>query len=132
MRHWHADLQRAVEACGSAAGGGKPLFCGNGGSAADAALGRRTGQLVLLRPARAGGDRADHRHQHPTAVGNDYGYDYTFARQVEALGSAGDVLVAISTSGNSPNVLRAAEAARRAACACSPSLVATAGAGPAG
>ena len=47
-----------------------------------------------------------------TAIGNDYGYDYTFARQVEALGRTGDVLVVISTSGNSPNILRAAEVAR--------------------
>ncbi len=48
-----------------------------------------------------------------TAIGNDYGYDYTFARQVEALGQAGDVLVAISTSGRSKNVLRALDVAEQ-------------------
>jgi D-sedoheptulose 7-phosphate isomerase len=47
-----------------------------------------------------------------TAIANDYGFDQIFARQVEALGQAGDVLIAISTSGNSPNVLRAVEQAR--------------------
>ena len=47
-----------------------------------------------------------------TACANDYSYDYVFARQVEALGQAGDVFIAISTSGNSPNILRAADAAR--------------------
>ena len=48
-----------------------------------------------------------------TAVGNDYGFDRVFARQVEALGKPGDVALGISTSGNSPNVLRALEAARQ-------------------
>ena len=48
-----------------------------------------------------------------TAIGNDYGYDEVFARQVEALGSSGDLLFAISTSGNSPNVLKAVAAAKR-------------------
>jgi D-sedoheptulose 7-phosphate isomerase len=49
-----------------------------------------------------------------TAIGNDYGYDYVFARQVEALGREGDVLFAISTSGNSKNILRAIQAAKAA------------------
>jgi D-sedoheptulose 7-phosphate isomerase len=48
-----------------------------------------------------------------TAVGNDFGYDYIFARQIEALGQAGDVFLAISTSGNSPNVLSALELSRK-------------------
>jgi D-sedoheptulose 7-phosphate isomerase len=47
-----------------------------------------------------------------TAIGNDYGYDYVFARQIEAIGRAGDVFVAISTSGNSANIIRAVEAAK--------------------
>ncbi len=51
-----------------------------------------------------------------TAVGNDHGFDQIFARQVEALGAPGDLLVAISTSGNSANVLRAAEKGREMGC----------------
>ncbi len=93
--------------------GGKILFCGNGGSAADAqhlaaefvnrfqrdrralpAIALTTDSSVL------------------TSIGNDLGFDQIFSRQVEALARPGDLLVAISTSGNSPNVLRAIEAAR--------------------
>lgn len=93
--------------------GGKILFCGNGGSAADsqhlaaefvnrfqrdrralAAVSLTTDTSVL------------------TSIGNDLGFDHIFSRQVEALARPGDLLVAISTSGNSPNVLRAVEAAR--------------------
>ena len=47
-----------------------------------------------------------------TAIGNDYGYDYVFARQIEGLGHEGDVFIAISTSGNSPNIVRAVDAAK--------------------
>lgn len=110
----HDDLQRAVEACVEALrGGGKLLFCGNGGSAADAQhwAGELVSRFYYDRPGLAAIALTTDTSI-LTAVGNDYGYDYTFARQVEALGRAGDVLVAISTSGNSPNVLRAAEAAR--------------------
>ncbi len=95
------------------AAGRKVLVCGNGGSAADAQ--HVAAELV--------GRFARERRAFPalaltvdssvlTAVGNDYGFDRVFARQVEAHGQAGDVLVAISTSGASPNVLRAVEAAR--------------------
>jgi D-sedoheptulose 7-phosphate isomerase len=52
-----------------------------------------------------------------TAIGNDYGFDQVFARQLEGLGQKGDILIAISTSGNSPNVLKAAEKARSIGCA---------------
>ena len=110
----HADLQRAVEACVEALrGGGKLLFCGNGGSAADAQhwAGELVSRFYYDRPGLAA-IALTTDSSILTAIGNDYGYDYTFARQVEALGQAGDVLVAISTSGNSPNVLRAADAAR--------------------
>ena len=55
-----------------------------------------------------------------TAVGNDYGFDEIYERQVNALGQPGDVLVAISTSGNSPNVVRAMEAASARKCMCWP------------
>ncbi|CAN5275204.1 HAD-IIIA family hydrolase [soil metagenome] len=88
--------------------GGKVLTCGNGGSAMEAQ------HLVAELVGKFERDRASlpalALHQNPaalTAVANDYGYDDAFAHQVEALGSAGDVLVAISTSGSSENVVRA-------------------------
>lgn len=98
----------------SLAGKGKILVCGNGGSAADAS--HLAGELV-------GRFRKD-RKPLPvialsvdpavlTALANDYGYGKVFSRQVEALGSPGDVLIAISTSGSSPNVVNAGEEARR-------------------
>lgn len=95
------------------AGGGQVLFCGNGGSAADAQhlAAELMGRLQLERPAyRAVALTTDTSVL--TAVGNDYGYADVFARQVEGLGRPGDVLVAITTSGRSENVLRAAAAAR--------------------
>ncbi len=93
------------------------LVCGNGGSAADAQhLATEFVSALTLehpRPAmRAIALTTDSSAL--TAIANDYGADRMFARQVEAIGSAGDVLLAISTSGNSPNVLAAAEAARGA------------------
>ena len=95
------------------ADGGKLLIFGNGGSAADAQhwAGELVSRFYYDRPGLAA-IALTTDSSILTAIGNDYGYDYTFARQVEALGQAGDVLVAISTSGNSPNVLRAADAAR--------------------
>ncbi|GGG41170.1 phosphoheptose isomerase [Caldovatus sediminis] len=108
-------IEAAAAACARAiAAGGKVLFCGNGGSAADAQ--HLAGELVSRfhydRPGMAGlALTVDSSVL--TAIGNDYGYEQVFARQVEALGRAGDVLVGISTSGRSPNVLRAMEAARR-------------------
>jgi D-sedoheptulose 7-phosphate isomerase len=94
--------------------GGKVMFAGNGGSAADAQhwAGELVSRFYYDRPGLAAVALTTDSSI-LTAIGNDYGYDYTFARQVEALGHAGDVLVAISTSGNSPNIIRAAEAARQ-------------------
>lgn len=94
--------------------GGKVLFCGNGGSAADAQhlAAELSGRFYLNR--RALFAEALHvNSSYLTAVGNDYGFDVVYARMVEAAGRPGDVLVAISTSGNSPNILRAAEQARK-------------------
>ena len=109
-----AAVQRAAELVADAlAGGGQVLFCGNGGSAADAQhlAAELVGRLQLERPAyRAVALTTDTSVL--TAVGNDYGYADVFARQVEGLGRPGDVLVAISTSGRSDNVLRAAAAAK--------------------
>ena len=109
-----ADIGLAVEACvSSLRAGGKLLFAGNGGSAADAQhwAGELVSRFYYDRPGLPAIALTTDTSI-LTAIGNDYGNDYTFARQVEALGRPGDVLVLISTSGNSPNVVRAAEAAR--------------------
>jgi len=93
--------------------GGKTLVCGNGGSAADAQhfAAELSGRFLFDRdplPAEA----LHVNTSFLTAVANDYGYDVAFARAVRASGAAGDVLVAISTSGRSRNVVKAAEVAR--------------------
>jgi D-sedoheptulose 7-phosphate isomerase len=92
--------------------GGKVISCGNGGSMCDAMhfaeelTGRYRADRLAL-PAIAISDPS-----HLTCVGNDHGYEFVFSRFVEAMGQPGDVLLAISTSGNSPNVVRAAQAAK--------------------
>ena len=110
----HATLTEAAEATAAALETGHKLMAaGNGGSAADAQhlAAEFVGRLVDDRPAmRAVALTVNSSVL--TAVGNDYGYDRVFARQIEALGQAGDVFLAISTSGNSPNVLRALELSR--------------------
>ncbi|QNN79140.1 D-sedoheptulose 7-phosphate isomerase [Pseudoxanthomonas mexicana] len=108
------EIVRAVELClASLRSDGKILFAGNGGSAADAQhwAGELVSRFYYDRPGLPAIALTTDTSI-LTAIGNDYGYDYTFARQVEALGRRGDVLVVISTSGNSPNILRAAQAAR--------------------
>ena len=108
------NIVGAVELCvESLRAGGKVMFAGNGGSAADAQhwAGELVSRFYYDRPGLAA-IALTTDSSILTAIGNDYGYDYTFARQVEALGRTGDVLVAISTSGNSPNIIRAADAAR--------------------
>src|SRR6476469_1009655 len=107
-------MDRALEMVqGAVSRGGTLFFCGNGGSAADA---QHMATEYVVRYMR-------NRRAYPaialttdtsllTAAGNDIGFDNVFARQVEALARAGDLLILHSTSGNSPNVLRAAEAAR--------------------
>ena len=96
------------------AGGGTLFFCGNGGSAADAQH-IATEYVVRYRrsrrPLRALALTTDSSAL--TAAGNDFSFDEIFSRQVEALGRDGDLLVVHTTSGNSPNCLRAAEAAKR-------------------
>ena len=94
--------------------GGKILTCGNGGSLCDAQhfAEELSGRYRNDRRALAAIALTDASHM--TCVGNDYGFEFVFSRFVEALGRPGDVLLAISTSGNSPNVLRAAEAAKAA------------------
>jgi D-sedoheptulose 7-phosphate isomerase len=93
--------------------GGRILVCGNGGSAADAQhlAAELSGRYVKERRALAGIALTTDTSA-LTAIGNDYGFDQVFSRQVEALGRPGDLLIGISTSGNSPNVLRAAASAK--------------------
>jgi D-sedoheptulose 7-phosphate isomerase len=103
----------AAKRCESAlSSGGKILFCGNGGSAADAqhAAAELTGRFRREREALAAIALTTDSSA-LTAIGNDYGFHAIFSRQVEALGLAGDVLIAISTSGNSTNILNAVEKA---------------------
>jgi len=95
------------------AGGGTLFFCGNGGSAADAQHMATEYVVRYMRDRRAYPALALTTDTSLlTAVGNDLGFDSVFERQVEALARPGDLLVVHSTSGNSPNVLRAAQAAR--------------------
>jgi D-sedoheptulose 7-phosphate isomerase len=93
--------------------GGTILCCGNGGSAADAQhlAGELVGRFTMIRPGlRALALSADSAVV--TCIGNDFGFEKVFSRQVQALGRPGDALVLISTSGNSPNMVEAARAAR--------------------
>lgn len=101
---------KAVESIRS---GGKIMFCGNGGSAADSQ--HLAAELVgrqNYNRAPAAGIALTVDTSALTAIGNDYGYDSVFSRQVEAIGNAGDVLIGISTSGRSQSVVRAIEAAK--------------------
>jgi len=111
-----ADIGKAAGLVADAfSAGGQLIVCGNGGSAADAQhiaaefVGRYLKERTPF-PAVA----LNANSSAVTAIGNDYGFDEVFARQLRAHGRAGDVLLAISTSGDSPNVLRAAAAAREA------------------
>jgi D-sedoheptulose 7-phosphate isomerase len=109
------DLERAFQLVNETVqGGGTLFFCGNGGSAADA---QHMATEYVVRYMR-------NRRAYPavalttdtsllTATGNDFGFDHVFERQVEALAKPGDLLIIHSTSGNSPNVVLAAEAAKK-------------------
>lgn len=93
--------------------GGKILFCGNGGSAADAQhlAAELSGRFYIDRkplPAEA----LHCNTSYLTAVANDYGYDKIFSRLITAIGQSGDLLIGLSTSGNSPNIINAFETAR--------------------
>jgi D-sedoheptulose 7-phosphate isomerase len=113
MQLLSAPLLSAIDLCfGCVTNNAKMLACGNGGSAADAQhfiaelVGRFERDRLPLAGVALNTDTSI-----LTAVGNDYGFDQVFARQIMALGQPGDVLVAISTSGNSANVQLAIEAA---------------------
>ncbi len=114
-----AAMEPDVERIGARLGavlqnGGKLMFCGNGGSAADSQhlAAELSGRLVDDRRPLAGLALSTDSSA-LTCIANDYGFDAVFERQVQALGRSGDALVLISTSGNSTNLLRAADAARQ-------------------
>ncbi len=113
------DLEEQIERAGrlvaeAVLGGGKVLACGNGGSAADAQhfvaelVGRMDTERRSLPAVSLSTDPSV-----VTALSNDYGYEQVFARQVEGLGQAGDVLIALSTSGRSPNISNVLDVARQ-------------------
>jgi D-sedoheptulose 7-phosphate isomerase len=109
-----AAVGQVAETCVEALRGGhKILFAGNGGSAADAQhlAGELVSRFAYDRPGLPAFALTTDTSV-LTAIGNDYGYERLFARQVEAVGSAGDVFFGLSTSGRSPNVLTALELAR--------------------
>lgn len=93
--------------------GKKALICGNGGSNCDAMhfAEEFTGRFREDRPALPAISLSD--SSHITCVGNDYGFDYIFSKGIEAFGQEGDLFIGISTSGNSPNVIKAVEEAKR-------------------
>jgi D-sedoheptulose 7-phosphate isomerase len=103
----------AMRIVASLRAGGKVIFFGNGGSAADAQhlTAEFTGRYLKERRALAALALSTNSSS-VTAIGNDYGFDLVFARQLEALGKEGDVAIGISTSGNSRNVIRAFEVAK--------------------
>lgn len=109
------EVEKIVQACVDAFRSGKKvLFCGNGGSAADAQhlAGELSGRFYLDREPLF----AEAMHVNTsflTAVANDYSFEEAYARMVRAAGREGDVLFALSTSGNSPNILAAIHSARR-------------------
>ena len=110
----HAAMAKVATACIAALRhGNKILFAGNGGSAADAQ--HLAGELISRfhydRPGLPAFSLSTDTSV-LTAIGNDYGYDHLFARQIEAVGSPGDVFIGISTSGRSPNIIKALQVAR--------------------
>ncbi len=111
--HTEAVARFADAAWATLEGGGLLMSCGNGGSMCDAMhfAEEWTGRFRKDRRALAAVAFSDPSHL--TCIANDFGYEEVFAREVEAYGKAGDLLVAISTSGNSPNVLRACEVAKQ-------------------
>lgn len=108
-----AQVSSAAEACIDALrSGGKIIFCGNGGSFADAQhlSAEFTSRFMFDRPAAASVALGTNSSS-MSAVGNDYGYDQVFARELEALGSSEDIFIPITTSGNSVNIISACEVA---------------------
>lgn len=108
------EIEKAAQACIDAIGAGKKIIlCGNGGSAADAQhvaaeiMGRYKAERAALPALSLTVDTSS-----LTAIGNDYGFEHVFSRQLLGIGNKGDILFGISTSGNSANVVEAFKAAR--------------------
>ncbi len=118
-QHRETMIEMADTIIAALRAGRKVLICGNGGSAGDAQhiAAEFVGRLMYDRAALAAIALTTDTSV-LTAIGNDYGYEHVFERQVLALGQEGDVLLGISTSGNSPNVIRAFAAARKRKLAC--------------
>jgi len=113
-KKWTAQIETAVATTTNALNAGKKiLFAGNGGSAADAQhmAGEFVSRFEFDRPGLAG-IALTVDTSILTACGNDYGYEQVFSRQVDAIGNEGDVLWVYTTSGKSPNILRAMEVAK--------------------
>jgi D-sedoheptulose 7-phosphate isomerase len=113
--HYRAQVERIVEAVVAALRGGKKiLWCGNGGSAAEAQhmAAELSGRFLRERPGLYS-EALSVNSSTLTCVGNDYGYEYVFSRQVEAFAQPGDVVIGMTTSGGSRNVVLALEAAKR-------------------
>lgn len=113
--HYRAQVEAIADAVVKALRAGKKvLWCGNGGSAAEAQhmAAELSGRFLRERPGLAS-EAISVNTSTLTAVANDYGYDEVFARQVEAFAQPGDVVIAMTTSGNSRSVVRALEAAKR-------------------
>ena len=111
---FQARIQQAAEMItASLRNGGKIHFCGNGGSAADAQhlAAELSGRFYFDRPP-LNAEALHCNTSYLTAVGNDYGYDFIFSRLLRGTAKAGDVIVGISTSGNSKNILNAFELAK--------------------
>lgn len=113
-------IEKAAEVIvGAYRSGNKTLFCGNGGSAADAQhlAAELSGKFYIDRPP-IHAEACHINSSFMTAVSNDYGFDQTFARYIQAIGKSGDVLVAISTSGNSENIVQAVLEAKKSGIFC--------------
>lgn len=113
--HYRAQVEAIAEAVVVALRAGKRVFwCGNGGSAAEAQhmSAELSGRYLRERPG-LNSEALSVNASTLTCVGNDYGYDFIFSRQVEAFAQPGDVLIAMTTSGNSRNIVLALQAARK-------------------
>ena len=109
----HQILELAEKCTVALRSGGKIIFCGNGGSFADAQhlSAEFTSRFLFDRPGLASIALGTNSSA-MTAIGNDYGYDNVFAREIQAIATPDDVLITITTSGNSTNILKALEAAK--------------------
>jgi D-sedoheptulose 7-phosphate isomerase len=118
IEHLQDDLEKAsVLVVDTLKNGGKIILCGNGGSAADAQhiAAEFTGRYKTERRGLPGIALTTDTSA-LTAIGNDYGYDRVFDRQLEAIGNKGDLLIGISTSGNSKNIISALKLAQEMGC----------------